>query len=147
MLSHPEIRRHAFCEFTGPACLRAHVAGPSVFDQFRTIMKGKSNTSGCAPCESATRPLKGSALAQARKRLKSGWEIRDQHHLEREFSFPDFKAALAFTNQVGALAEEARHHPDLELSWGRVLVKLWTHSIDGLSDADFELAAKVDRLA
>ena len=69
------------------------------------------------------------------------------HHLEKEYRFPDFRQALAFTNRIGELAEEVNHHPDIFLTWGRVRVELWTHKIDGLNEADFVWAAKADRLA
>lgn len=69
-----------------------------------------------------------------------------RRHLEKPFAFPDFRQALAFTNRVGELAEEIKHHPDIELSWGKVVVRIWTHKIDGLVEADFILAAKVDRV-
>ena len=70
----------------------------------------------------------------------------DHHHLERSFTFPNFQTALDFVNRVGGLAEEQGHHPDLYLSWGRVGIKIWTHKIDGLTESDFVLAAKIDRI-
>ena len=70
----------------------------------------------------------------------------NEHHLARTFKFPDFRQALAFTNRVGELAEEQGHHPDLYLAWGRVEVTIWTHKIDGLTESDFILAAKIDQL-
>ena len=70
----------------------------------------------------------------------------DGHHLRRVFRFPDFAAALAYTNRVGEMAEEQGHHPDLHLAWGRVGVEIWTHKIDGLLEADFVFAAKCDAL-
>ena len=66
--------------------------------------------------------------------------------LEKEFRFDDFRSALGFTNRVGELAEEQGHHPDIHLSWGRVRIEIWTHKIDGLTESDFVLAAKVDEL-
>ncbi|HTE05726.1 MAG TPA: 4a-hydroxytetrahydrobiopterin dehydratase [Planctomycetota bacterium] len=74
------------------------------------------------------------------------WTISRQRELRREFKFPDFAKALAFVNAIGRLAERQGHHPDLELGWGRVAVSLSTHAIGGLSQADFVLAAKIDRL-
>jgi 4a-hydroxytetrahydrobiopterin dehydratase len=68
------------------------------------------------------------------------------HHLERRFPFKNFRQALAFTNRVGALAEAEGHHPDIYLAWGKVDLKIWTHTIDGLTESDFILAAKIDRL-
>jgi len=70
-----------------------------------------------------------------------------EHHLHREFRFPDFKQALDFVNRVGSIAEQEGHHPDILLAWGKVGITLWTHTIDGLTESDFILAAKVDRLA
>jgi 4a-hydroxytetrahydrobiopterin dehydratase len=73
------------------------------------------------------------------------WTVVNNHHLEREYKFPDFKAALAFTNKVGAIAEEQGHHPDIYVAWGKVRVTIWTHKIDGLTESDFILAAKIDK--
>ena len=70
----------------------------------------------------------------------------DDHHLEKAFEFPDFAQALRFTNSVGQVAEEQGHHPEIRLGWGRVLVQTWTHSVDGLTEADFLLAARIDRI-
>ena len=67
-------------------------------------------------------------------------------HLERVFQFPDFAQALAFTNRVGALAEEEGHHPALLTEWGKVTVAWWTHAIGGLHRNDFIMAAKTDQI-
>jgi 4a-hydroxytetrahydrobiopterin dehydratase len=101
----------------------------------------------CAPCRGGTPPLRGEAIATLRAQLHADWQVVDEHHLERTFRFPDFRQALAFTNRVGELAEAEDHHPDIHLAWGKVKVVVWTHKIDGLSDNDFILAAKADRLA
>ena len=74
------------------------------------------------------------------------WKVVNNHHLERQFTFPDFKSAMRFVNQVGNLAEEQGHHPDITLAWGKVGITIWTHKIDGLTESDFILAAKIDRL-
>ena len=76
----------------------------------------------------------------------TAWAVIDAHHLERELTFPDFVTALAFVNHVGALAEEMDHHPDIHLSWGKVVVSVWTHSVGGLTDKDFALARGADGL-
>jgi 4a-hydroxytetrahydrobiopterin dehydratase len=78
--------------------------------------------------------------------LGGGWHVVDEHHLEKQYTFPDFRQALDFTNQVGELAEVQGHHPDIYLAWGKVKLTLWTHKIDGLSESDFVFAAKVDEL-
>jgi len=99
----------------------------------------------CVPCRGGVPPLKGDALSSLAGALPE-WTLVREHHLLRSFAFADFKAALAFTNQVGALAEAEGHHPDLALSWGKVEVTLWTHKIDGLTESDFVLAAKIEAL-
>lgn len=100
----------------------------------------------CIPCSRGTLPLKGEPLKKLQSQLMSEWKIIDEHHLEREYKFPDFKTALEFTNKVGALSEQEGHHPDILLSWGKVKITLWTHKINGLSESDFILAAKCDSL-
>jgi 4a-hydroxytetrahydrobiopterin dehydratase len=90
--------------------------------------------------------LKGAELRAVAAELGGDWKIVDEHHLEKEFAFPDFAAALDFTNRIGAIAEEEGHHPDIYLGWGKVRVTIWTHKIDGLTRSDFVLAAKIDRL-
>ena len=88
------------------------------------------------------------SLKRSRELLRqlSGWKLVKNHHLEQEFSFPDFKTALHFVNSVGKIAEKEGHHPDLYLAWGKVGVKIWTHKVDGLTESDFVLAAKVEAL-
>ena len=100
----------------------------------------------CNPCQGGVPPLAGDALQTLHEQLGNDWQIIDGHHLEKEYGFKNFAEALAFTNQVGALAEEIFHHPDIFLAWGKVRVTLWTHKIDGLNEADFIFAAKADAL-
>lgn len=78
--------------------------------------------------------------------MNTTWRTVDDHHLEKEWTFPDFASALAFVNQVGALAEAANHHPDVYLAWGSVRLTLFTHTANGLTDKDFALAERIDRL-
>jgi 4a-hydroxytetrahydrobiopterin dehydratase len=100
----------------------------------------------CVPCKGGIPPLKAGELERLSGQLAAGWRVVNEHHLEREFKFPDFRQALAFTNQVGQLAESQNHHPDIYLAWGKVKLTLWTHKIDGLTESDFVFAAKVDQL-
>jgi 4a-hydroxytetrahydrobiopterin dehydratase len=100
----------------------------------------------CVPCRGGVPALSGEPLARLVKELGPTWRVVDGHHLEKEFGFPDFRSALAMVNRIGELAEAEGHHPDLALAWGKVGVTLWTHKIDGLSESDFVLAAKIDRL-
>jgi len=97
----------------------------------------------CTPCLKGTPPLKGEKLDQLHK-LLNGWKVIEEHHLEKEYKFPNFKEALSFTNRIGEIAEKEGHHPDIYLSYGKVKVVLWTHKINGLSESDFILAAKCD---
>ncbi len=100
----------------------------------------------CIPCRGGVPPLKGDELLSLNAQLESGWHVIEEHHLEKEYPFPDFATALAFTNKVGTLAESQGHHPDILLSYGKVKITLWTHKIDGLTESDFILAAKCDKL-
>jgi 4a-hydroxytetrahydrobiopterin dehydratase len=101
----------------------------------------------CVPCRGGVPALQGEELRSLQQELGGGWNIVNEHHLEKEFTFPDFASALAFTNRVGAIAEEEGHHPDIYLGWGKVRITIWTHKADGLTRSDFVLAAKIDRPA
>ena len=101
----------------------------------------------CVPCKGEVPALKGNDLATLARELGGGWQVIDNHHLEKEYKFPNFREALEFTNRVGELAEAQGHHPDIYLAWGKVKVTVWTHKVDGLTESDFIFAAKVSRLA
>ena len=98
----------------------------------------------CVPCRGGVPPLKGNELETLHHSVPD-WIVEREHHIHREFRFPDFKQALAFVNRIGALAEEQGHHPDILLGWGKAEVTMWTHKIDGLTESDFIMAAKIDR--
>jgi 4a-hydroxytetrahydrobiopterin dehydratase len=97
----------------------------------------------CQPCEAGTPALKGEDLRRFYGQL-GGWTMIHEHHLEKEYRFKDFLEALGFVNRLAEVAEREGHHPDIFLAWGKVKVTLWTHSIGGLSENDFILAAKAD---
>ena len=99
----------------------------------------------CTACRGGVDPLKGEALRQYTALLDARWNVIDDHHLDREFTFPDFRQALDFVDKVGELAEAEGHHPDVYLGYGKVRITLWTHKINGLHENDFILAAKIDR--
>jgi 4a-hydroxytetrahydrobiopterin dehydratase len=100
----------------------------------------------CVPCRGGVPPLTAEQIRPLAVEVKD-WSVVNNHHVEREFKFPDFVKALDFTNRVGTIAEEQGHHPDIYLAWGKVQVKIWTHKIDGLTESDFILAAKIDKAA
>jgi 4a-hydroxytetrahydrobiopterin dehydratase len=100
----------------------------------------------CVPCRGSTPPLTMTAITPLHD-LVPRWEVVGKRRLLRSFAFIDFKTALAFVDRIGALAEEEGHHPDLHLGYGKVEVELWTHAIGGLTESDFVLAAKIDRIA
>jgi len=100
----------------------------------------------CIPCRGAVPPLNEQEASELLARLGVGWRVVDGHRLEKEFRFGNFREALAFTNRVGELAEAQGHHPDIHLSWGRVVLTIWTHKINGLTESDFVFAAKSDLL-
>jgi 4a-hydroxytetrahydrobiopterin dehydratase len=100
----------------------------------------------CIPCKGGIPPLRGELVLQYQNELAGGWEVIDERRLEKSYKFQDFRQALNFTMQVGELAESVGHHPDIFLAWGLVKITIWTHKIGGLSESDFILAAKVDRL-
>lgn len=99
----------------------------------------------CVPCRGGVPPLHGEELKKLHDSVPD-WTVDQEHHIRREFKFPDFKQALDFVNCVGEIAEEQGHHPDIFLAWGKVGITLWTHKIDGLTESDFIMAAKIDRL-
>ena len=90
--------------------------------------------------------MKGEALAKLAGELDGGWQVKAERQLEKEYPFKDFREALAFTNMVGELAEAQGHHPDIYLAWGKVKLTVWTHKINGLTESDFVMAAKADKL-
>jgi len=88
-------------------------------------------------------PLQGEEITTLLNEL-AGWEVVNQHHLKKNYRFADFKEALTFVNGVAELAEEQGHHPDICFGWGQAEITIWTHKIDGLTESDFILAAKID---
>ena len=99
----------------------------------------------CIPCKGGVPPLTKEASLVYLKQLDN-WNIVEGHHLEKTIKFKNFVEALSFTNQVGAIAEEEGHHPDIYLAWGEVKLTVWTHKIEGLTESDFIFSAKVDAL-
>jgi 4a-hydroxytetrahydrobiopterin dehydratase len=99
----------------------------------------------CVPCRGGVPPLKGDEIEKLRIQLE-GWEVVNEHHLQKAYELKDFGETLAFVNRVGELAEQQGHHPDICFGWGKAAITIWTHKIDGLTESDFVLAAKIDKL-
>lgn len=100
----------------------------------------------CKSCANGTSPLQGDALRQMQDQLNRNWKLAGEQRLERHFKFPNFIDALQFTNRVGEVAEQQNHHPDIYLTYGEVRIQIWTHSVGGLTENDFILAAKIDQI-
>ncbi|OGF00640.1 MAG: pterin-4-alpha-carbinolamine dehydratase [Candidatus Doudnabacteria bacterium RIFCSPLOWO2_12_FULL_47_12] len=100
----------------------------------------------CVPCEGGVQPFTKSQAEQYLPQVP-GWELEDRHQkIERKFKFKNFAEALEFVNKIGVIAESESHHPDIEFGWGYAEVELSTHAIKGLSENDFILAAKINKI-
>ncbi len=98
----------------------------------------------CVPCRGGIPPLAGAELDQLASKLPE-WNVVDGHHLARDYGFKDFVEALGFVNEVGKIAEAEGHHPDIWFTWGKARIEIYTHKIDGLTESDFVLAAKIEQ--
>lgn len=99
----------------------------------------------CVPCHGGVPRLRGEEIEAFARQLPE-WEVVGERHLRRRFKFTNFRDALSFVNRVGEVAESEGHHPDISFGWGYAEIQIYTHAIDGLSESDFILAAKIDRL-
>jgi 4a-hydroxytetrahydrobiopterin dehydratase len=99
----------------------------------------------CVPCRGGVPPMEKAEIEKLLEEL-DGWEAINGHHLSKGYRYKNFREALDFVNEVGNLAEEQGHHPDICFGWGKVDISVWTHKIDGLTTTDFVLAAKIDKL-
>ncbi|MDX6304624.1 MAG: 4a-hydroxytetrahydrobiopterin dehydratase [Blastocatellia bacterium] len=99
----------------------------------------------CVPCRGGVPPLRGAEIEKLLEQLE-GWQAVNEHHLQKTYRFKDFRESLEFVNRIGTLAEQQGHHPDICFGWGKAEVTIWTHKIDGLTESDFVLAAKIDKL-
>lgn len=98
----------------------------------------------CTPCQGGMPPLSSLEISNLLNEIRGGWTINKRGHLYKEFCFIDFKTAMVFANKIYELAEKEGHHPDLKISWGLCGVEIWTHKINGLTESDFILAAKIE---
>jgi 4a-hydroxytetrahydrobiopterin dehydratase len=100
----------------------------------------------CKACEGGVPPLEEWEIKDLQKHIKADWSIIDNKKLVRQFAFVNFKHTMSFVNKVADLAEGEGHHPDMHVSYGKVTIELWTHSINGLSENDFILAYRIDQI-
>jgi 4a-hydroxytetrahydrobiopterin dehydratase len=99
----------------------------------------------CVPCRGGVPPLAGEEIEKLLAQLEA-WQVTNEHHLLKTYRFKDFRESLQFVNRIGELAEAQGHHPDICFGWGKAEIAIWTHKIDGLTESDFVLAAKIDKL-
>lgn len=100
----------------------------------------------CIPCTGGIPPLTPAEIAPLLTRLDADWQIVDHQKLVKHFKVKNFVEAVEFVNRITPVAEAEGHHPDLYVAWGKVTVYLWTHTIGGLTESDFYMAAKIDRV-
>lgn len=98
----------------------------------------------CIPCKGGVPPLTAEQIAPLLARLDHGWQVEDTKKLVKRFKVKNFVQAVEFVNRILPVAEAEGHHPDLYVRWGSVTVYLWTHKIDGLTESDFYMAAKIE---
>ena len=100
----------------------------------------------CTPCNGGVPPLDSDVISRLISELESEWIINKLGHLYKEYSFNNFMDAINFANKIAEVAEKEAHHPDLTISWGKCIVSIWTHKINGLTENDFILAAKIEAI-
>jgi 4a-hydroxytetrahydrobiopterin dehydratase len=101
----------------------------------------------CVPCQGGVPPLSQKEAKELLKQLQADWKINDSGHLHKRYKFKDFMAAMNLANKIAAIAEKEGHHPNLTIAWGELQAEIWTHKINGLTESDFILAAKIEAVA
>lgn len=100
----------------------------------------------CIPCEGGVPPLDPDDIKNLKKQIKSDWQVLENSKLTKEYLFVNYRHTMDFVNKVATLAEEEGHHPVMQVYYDRVVIELWTHAINGLSENDFIMAYKIDKL-
>jgi 4a-hydroxytetrahydrobiopterin dehydratase len=100
----------------------------------------------CKPCEGGVSALDPKAIKELKEQIKSDWEVSENKKINKEYLFVNFLHTMDFVNKVAKLAEEEGHHPVMHVYYGRVVIELWTHAINGLSENDFIMAYKIDKI-
>ena len=97
----------------------------------------------CIPCSGSIPPLDAHTASELLAKIGNGWQINGAGHLYKKYSFDDFMGPIGFANKIAEVAEAEAHHPDITISWGACSIEIWTHKINGLTESDFILAAKI----
>jgi 4a-hydroxytetrahydrobiopterin dehydratase len=100
----------------------------------------------CIPCEGGIPPLDNARVEEYQKHIHSEWRLTSDSKISREYSLKDYRNTIGFVNRVADLAEEEGHHPVMHVYYSKLVIELWTYAIGGLSENDFILAAKIDKL-
>jgi 4a-hydroxytetrahydrobiopterin dehydratase len=100
----------------------------------------------CKPCEGGISALNETEIAKYKKQISNDWKVIDGNKITKEYYFVNYRSTIDFVNKVADLAEDEGHHPVLHIYFGRAVLELWTHAINGLSENDFILASKIDKL-
>ena len=100
----------------------------------------------CKPCEGGKAPLNKKEIAEYLKNIRDDWKVSKDNKISKEYSFVNYKHTMDFVNKVANLAEEEGHHPVIHVYYGKVMIELWTFTINGLSENDFILASKIDKI-
>jgi 4a-hydroxytetrahydrobiopterin dehydratase len=100
----------------------------------------------CVPCEGGIPPLNEKEISEYKKQISTEWKVIENRKISKEFFFVSYRHTIDFVNKVADIAEEEGHHPVLHVYFGRIEIELWTHSVNGLSENDFILAAKIDKI-
>ena len=98
----------------------------------------------CTACEGGIPPMTTEQIAQYRPQIDAAWKVIDDKKIRREFKFKDFRESMVFVNKIADLAETQGHHPDISIHYSKVVIELWTHKINDLSDNDFMVAKAID---
>jgi 4a-hydroxytetrahydrobiopterin dehydratase len=119
---------------------------PEIMEPFKFDIIMDLSDKKCVPCEGGVPPLNGKEIGDLKKKVSADWKVVENSKIHRDFLFVNYQHTMDFVNRVAAVAEEQGHHPVMHVYYARVDVELWTHAINGLSENDFIMAAKIDKL-